>query len=265
MAELTPEQINAIVETAVRAALHAAGHGAQPEDDRRAHAGRIDERYFRRVEKYGGEEKGWKEWSFSFKAAVGMANPKVQKVLTECERHVEEPAWDELTMDLTAEETDRRGAELYAVLTTLVSGEAMMILRGVPEGDGWRGWWKMAQRFDPKTPARALRSMISVMQPKKVKDPRDLAKVVEEWEVKIKRLKIDHDMELDDKILSALLISMLPHDLQDNVFQWTDEKTKFRELKDKVLAMALNRTTASRPTPMECDNFNEENGDNIKD
>ena len=256
MATMTPEQINLIVETAVRAALQASAEsgvgGGRP-----GGGGRLDERFFRRVDKYGGEEKAWREWSFAFKSAVGMANVKLLKIIAEIEKCEDEPVWEDIFLEVTAEESDRCGAELYAILTSLATGEAMTVLRGVEGGDGWRAWWKMVRRFDPKTPARALRAMMSIMQPKKIKDTRDLAKAVEEWEVKVKQLKIDHDIGLDPQIMSALLTSMLPSDFQDSVFQWTDGKMDFKELRDKVLAMALNRTSVSKPTPMEVDNVDQ--------
>ena len=256
MSTLTLEQINAIVETAVRAALQVSADGGGG-GGRHVGGGRLDERFFRRVDKYGGEEKGWREWSFAFKSAVGMANVKILKVIAEIEKCVDEPVWEDVLLEVTEEESDRCGAELYAILTSLATGEAMTVLRGVPGGDGWMGWWKMVRRFDPKTPARALRAMMSVMQPKKVKDTRDLAKAMEEWEVKIKQLKVDHDIDLDPRIMSALLVSMLPSDFQDSVFQWTDGKMDFKVLKDKVLAMALNRASVSKPTPMEVDSVDQ--------
>ena len=39
-------------------------------------------------------------------------------------------------------------------------------------------------------------AMMMVMQPRKVKDIRDLPSAVEEWEVKVKNLKIEHDIGL---------------------------------------------------------------------
>ena len=59
---------------------------------------------------------------------------------------------------------------MYSVLTSLVSGEALMIVRGVPHGDGWKAWGKLFNRYNPRTPARALMAMMAVMNPKKVKD-----------------------------------------------------------------------------------------------
>ena len=57
-----------------------------------------------------------------------------------------------------------------------------------------------------------------VMQPKKIKDVRDVPTAAHDWEVKVKCLKAEHDIELDDNIKVALLTSFLPSDLQDYIF-----------------------------------------------
>jgi hypothetical protein len=76
---MTPDDITRIVEIAVRSALAAqrpvgavAGEGK----------GHLDERFFRHVEKFDGTSKtNWREFSFQFKVAVGMANPRARGFL----------------------------------------------------------------------------------------------------------------------------------------------------------------------------------------
>ena len=64
MATLTPQNIQALIEAAVKGALE-----GQKKVRRDGH--NLDERYFRRVEKFDGKEGTWKEWSFQFKTQVG--------------------------------------------------------------------------------------------------------------------------------------------------------------------------------------------------
>ena len=90
----------------------------------------------------------------------------------------------------------------------MATGEAMMFLRGVPSGRGREAWSKLFNRFDPRTPPKMLMCMMIVMTPKKVKDIRELATAVEEWEAKVKHLKMEHDIGLDHRITVALLTSM---------------------------------------------------------
>ena len=66
-------------------------------------------------------------------------------------------------------------------------------------------------------------------------------------------MKLEHEIDIDDQIKFALLTGMLPADFQDYVFQWSDGKVQFKEVKDRVLTLAMNRASISRPVPMEVD------------
>ena len=60
-------------------------------------------------------------------------------------------------------------------------------------------------------------------------------------------------MQLDDQIKVALLTSILPSDLQDNMFQWSDRKADFNELKDEVMSLAVIRASLAKLVPMDVD------------
>ena len=248
MATLSAQDIQALIEAAVKGAI-------EGQQKVRREGGSLDERYFRRVEKFDGKEGTWKEWSFQFKTQVGAASKMARDRLDEIQKAGDEPDWDSLFIDDKQEVVDKLGSELYSVLTSLISGEALMMVRGVPHGDGWKAWSKLFNRYNPKTPARALMAMMAVMSPKKVKDVRELSQAVEEWEIKVKSLKLEHDVDINDQIKVALLTSMVPGDLQDYIFQWTDAKATFENTKDRVMSLARNRATMARPTPMEVDHI----------
>ena len=74
----------------------------------------------------------------------------------------------------------------------------------------------------------------------------------------MKNLEVEHNITLDVKIKIALLTSFLPSDMQDLVFQWTDAKLTFEELKDRVMSLAVNRASLSKPSPMEVDQIQAE-------
>ena len=68
----------------------------------------------------------------------------------------------------------------------------------------------------------------------------------------MKILKEEHNADIDEKIKIALLTSILPSNIQDHVFQQAD-KDDFAEIRDKVVTLAVNRVSLSRPKPMEVD------------
>ena len=168
------KDIQALIEAAVKGAI-------EGQQKVRRDGGSLDERHFRRVEKFDGKEGMWKEWSFQFKTQVGAASRYTRNKLDEIQKEGTDPDLDGIFVDDNADMVDKLGAELYSTLTPLVSGEALMMVRGVPHGDGWKAWSKLFNRYNPKTPARALMAMMAVMNPRKVKDVRDLSQAVEEW------------------------------------------------------------------------------------
>ena len=177
----------------------------------------LDERYFRRVEKLE-SHNNWKDSSFQFATAVGAADPQLKKMMDLVTRAGRNPNWDDIFEDNSDEEILTASNQIYSALCLLVGGEAMTIVRGVPVGEGWLAWNKIVSRLDPKTPAKALLSMMAATQPKKVRDIRDLPSAIEDWESKVKIWKEEHNADIDEKIKVALLTSMLPSDIQDYVF-----------------------------------------------
>ena len=252
MVTLSPADIQAMIESAVKGALRA------HEDARSGVVGakkgsHLDERHFRRMEKFEGVEAKWKEWSFQLKTQVGAISRPTRGLLDEIQNKGKDPDWDEIFLEHDQEEVQKMGAEIYNLMVSLMGGEALTLVRGVAGSNGWEAWHKVAMRFDPKTPARALKLMMMVMQPRRVKDIREMQAAVEEWENRVRQLENDHDIKLHEIIKTALLTSMLPNDFQDYVFQWSDASSDFKSIKDKVLALAMNRASLSRPVPMEVD------------
>ena len=247
------QEIEVLIGAAVRAALVAAraeGGGAAVREPRAS----LDERHFRRCDKLSGTN--WKEFSFQFRTAVGSANPKIRKILELVAKAGKDDDWDLFfhdQPDWTDDEATRGGQEVYAALSALVTGDAMTVVRSVTNGNGWEAWSRLHSRFDPRTPAKALMMMMAVLQTRKVKDSRELPNTVQDWEVKVKNREVEHSITLDPKIKIALMTSFLPPDLQDLVFQWSDAKTTFEELRDKVMSLAVNRAAMAKPTPMEVD------------
>ncbi len=188
---------------------------------------------------------------------MGAANGKVREILHDIVLAGKDPDMNQIFSaaleDWQGEEISKYGAELYAVLSSIVSGDAMAVVRGVASGSGWEAWSRLFNRFDLRTPAKALMAMMAVMQPKKVKDARELPNAMQDWDVKAKNLKVEHDIELDDRIKVALMTSFLPSDLQDHIFQWTDTKMGFEGMKYRIMSLAGNRASMCRPTPREVD------------
>jgi hypothetical protein len=86
---MTPEELSQLVRFTVESAL-AATRSIPTASSGGAGGGggtRLDEHFFRRVEKFDGTGKNnWREFSFQFKVAVGMCNPKARMYLEEIQK-----------------------------------------------------------------------------------------------------------------------------------------------------------------------------------
>ena len=123
--------------------------------------------------------------------------------LDEIQKGGRDPDYDTILADDSVQDTERSAAEIYNTLASMVTGEALVVLRGVPNGQVWEAWSKLFNWFDPRTPAKSLMAMMAVMTPKRVKDVRELTIVVDDWEVQAKNLKTEHDIDLDPRIKVA--------------------------------------------------------------
>ncbi len=70
----------------------------------------MDERQFRRMEKFDGSENNGKDWSFQLKTSLGAVNPKTRDFLQDIRRHAKEPDWDTLFVDVSEDHVTKVGA-----------------------------------------------------------------------------------------------------------------------------------------------------------
>jgi hypothetical protein len=175
----------------------------------------LEERFFRRMEKFGGEDGRWQEWIFNLVVTVGGVDrgcvAAMEKVLKECSGPL-----SETTLDFVIEQEVKAkfANELYGVLCSLTTGEANVVVRSViAKGVGYCGFSALHVlnlRFNPKTPALVLQHLGLVINPAPVKDVRLLAKALEDWEAKTVKLKMEFNEEFSETVRVAILISMLP-------------------------------------------------------
>ena len=218
----------------------------------------LEEKHFRRIDKFVGEAAKWQEWLFSLCVAVGTVNASCTLAMEEVVR-VASSITDVSKIEATVSEDIRKkfGTELFSVLCSLTGGEANVVVRGVVQkGAGYCGFaalCALSQRFNPKTPARVLQFLATVLSPQPVKDVRHLERAVEEWEVKLGKLRNEYEEDFSDTVKVAIITGMVPRDLQDMVFQMgkTGERLLYKEVRDKIMSIASHRAQMAMPVPMD--------------
>ena len=239
-------------------ALEARGYSVRQRDVATTAKVVLEEKYFRRIEKYSGDSSKWQEWLFGVCVAVGAVSPECVVAMEHAIREAGTLRDVAKLGELLDQEVKAKfGAELFGVLCSLTGGEANVVVRSViQKGAGYCGFaalCMLSQRFNPKTPARVLQFLTTILNPAPVKDVRLLERAVEEWEIKVGKLKVEFDEEFSDTIKVAIITGMIPRDLQDMVFQLghAGQSLKYRDVRDKVMSIASHRAQMSIPTPMD--------------
>ena len=249
-----PEKLNEF-----KAALH-----IQPDKDKNKML--LDDHTFRRIEKFSGSAGTWQEWSFG----VSMTSATIDKNLGIALDEVKMKAATPLNGDTFGTDKLKWGSwfpaigikfkeALLGVLISLTSGEANAVVSNVPskiQGNkcGFSAFYALCVRFNPKTHVRALQFFTQVVNPPMIKNARELPAAIDAWEAKANMLLSEYEEKLSPKMKTAVLVSMLPNELQDMVFQnmgSEDKEFDYEVVKDKVVSLARYRIQMASPTPMD--------------
>ena len=105
------------------------------------------------------------------------------------------------------------------------------------------------ERYNPKTYMRLLRQLIGVVKPAEVKEMKAVQMAVESWEVNAMRLEEEYGETLGNNLKVAILISMVPMEVQEKIFEMErgTEEIRYDQAKAVVVSMALRRAEQRRP------------------
>jgi hypothetical protein len=96
----------------------------------------------------------------------------------------------------------------------MTGGEAMTVVRSETSMNGLMAWKALFERYNPMTLAKTLAALMDVLNPPKHSDMSLIPKAFDLWTMKVNTLERDHKEELSASINKAVLLSMLPMDLQ---------------------------------------------------
>ena len=226
--------------------------------------------------------KQWADWSTRFKDAVGARGHAAARfALDQVENMPEDNGgvvkcgilaqqarpeiWGEARID---ESTWRMWAQdLYYILEDMTRGDATVTIRNPVDQaadepqDGFRAWRALKVSMNPKTPARRLQCFMDVVNVSEIKDKREVNIGINTWLRKVSRLKTEFDEQLSASLRTALLISILPKDMQVAALQQVDMKEDsadeivreqvFKDVIEKVKTVINSEIARSVPTPME--------------
>ena len=260
--------------------LQAIGGGGGNHQGRR---GLIDVKELARMETLA-DEKQWADWNTRFKDAImARGHPAARCALDAMEQIAEKDAGAPKGAEVARSKMSEWSAEqiddqkwrmwandLYYILEDMTKGNATVVVRNsvitdggpnIIEQDGFRAWRGLKVAMNPKTPARRLQSFMEVVQCSEIKDKREVNTVINNWLRRVARLQSEFKESLLASLRTALLISMLPKDMQVSALQQVDMKDDtedeglhegvFKDIIDKVKSVINSEISRATPTPME--------------
>ena len=213
----------------------------------------VDDKYYKRVEVFSGEQ-AWRDWAFQFKSATKTANEAAYHLLEAAEKEE-----SEIDDNLSLKDAEKSlSAAIFNILGTLVKGEPLQMLH-TSGFSGLEAWRKLSKRYSPTTPMRGMQLMMAAINPGKAKKLEEVAAHIDKWEAKVLALSRDFSEKLSDKMKAAILISMLPSDLQHALIQQADKFVDFKSTKDRVATLVEAKLALKSPDAMECDAIHRSN------
>ena len=104
----------------------------------------IDERYYKKVENFTGEQ-AWRDWSFQFKATTRIVN-EAAYYLIETAENEEKEINDALSL---SEQHRSLSSEIFNILGSLITGEPLQILY-TSGSSGFEAWRKLSKRYNER-------------------------------------------------------------------------------------------------------------------
>jgi len=230
---------------------------AQPMPDLQPRRTTVDEKHYRKLVVFGGEH--WKDWSFQFRSSTRASSGEAYDILNWAEKETTEIS-DFAMMDNLIDEdvAERLSGELFNVISTTVKGEPLQLLHNC-DFNGAEAWRRLSKRYSPSTPLRAMQLMIQVVNPGKSKNLKDIQSHIDRWEARVLALERDFKEKVGSKMKAAILISMLPVDLQNALIQQADKYEEYGPTKEKIISIVEAKIAMKSPDDMDVDWLAKEN------
>ena len=260
MASLTPQEISKLVQAASDAAQAAssAAQALRDQQQSRSSASKFQEasKVVRQPDPFGSEVhdtdlNNWQDFSTNFRAWLFYANPSFELDLHRIEvTHADQPI-----VNVTGEpaETQDRCSQLYSVLTGLLRGKPLRMLRQIEGRNGFEVWRQLVQLFQPKTKSRAISTLSALMNiPGFTQKDRTLLDQI----LGLERLRAEYvrasGSDIADDIMLSVLVRALPKAIQQHIQLQMNENSTYAQVR---VSSSVSTSNYGGVAPMEVDRF----------
>jgi len=140
--------------------------------------------------------------------------------------------------------------QIFNIISTTVKGEALQLLHNCGY-NGAEAWRTLSKRYSPSTPLRAMQLMLQAVNPGKCRSLKEVPSQLDRWESKVLALERDFKERMSSKMKSAILISMLPSDLQNALIQQAEKYEEYVPTKEKILSIVEAKIAMKNPDDMD--------------
>ena len=140
----------------------------------------------------------------------------------------------------------RHSGDLFARLMEVTKDEAQRLVRNEGQKLGRCGFWamrKLKDRYNPRTQMKLMRSTVAAVKPKEAKTLKDVEAAVDEGENGLLRIEQEYQEKFSDPVKTAILISIVPEEIQDKAMEMErgNNKVTFEAAKEVVVATTLRK------------------------
>ena len=196
----------------------------------------LDERHFRRLEKFDNKSESWKEWRTHFRTAVRENSPITADVMEKAESE-EIPILADKVKEANPSYTEAIDLRfsLHSRLVSPTTGVSLAVVESSGTC-GLEAWRLLSQRYNPRTHSRCVQLLRKIGNYHITNIDNVLTGLVQ-WEGMVGVLARDHKEVLPDKMRIALLISVPPNALQEGVMEHLGRLTTYGEAHDEVVSL----------------------------
>ena len=187
---------------------------------------------------------GWLAWSTSFRNWVTFAEPAYESDLGEIEsRLTEVPHISQMPVVCV-----ERARKLYVILSSLLRGRPLAILRGIDDRNGYECWRQLTNQFSPRTRSRSLAMLSAIMGLPAFTRDRTLREQLMGFERLVAEYEKASGNQLPADVKLSVVLKAIPKTLQSHVHLRMDTSTSYDDVKSLVLSYEVSTTnwTASR-------------------
>ena len=191
---------------------------------------RLDERAFRRLDRFSNKREDWREWRTHLLTAVRECDESFADSLEGFEKSDKVIEKVDLTPTLR-----QLSATLQARLIAVTSKEAFSIITAC-DGQGIEAWRQLVKRYDPQTDAR-FANLVNDLIGFRITRGQDVQSEMVKWEAMLLAMDRDHGEKFSPKMRRCLLLSILPQALRDRLLEHLDRLVDYAQLREKIVAL----------------------------